>query len=404
MNFYNDASLITYPSGYKSGVIYSQKPTDGSGDLTFTRASTATRVNESGLIESVASGVPRIDYTGGGCGKFLFEPQRTNLFTYSEDFTDASWTKTNISLTTSYSTSFFEGKQSTLITTTSTTACSLSKSISSTNNNQTFFVKKVDHDFVQILNFGSTQMFCNFDLENKTVGTKGSSSFTGDAEIKDLGNGWLKISVYFIGSIGVSRLYFVESSSAAYGGGAVSIGLNLEIGASQSEEGNYPTSYIPTAGATATRLQDAINEQIVGFTTIGAGTFFLDFYRGVSVATSRDGNTDGFFYRSAASFPSASAIEISTDANGSWRVGLRNGSFIAAYTNNTLNHIKVAIKWDGVNIKLFVNGVLEYDNPFVFNNALQYVGYNADFKKEVQNLMLFPTALTDTDLATLTTI
>jgi hypothetical protein len=30
--------------------------------------------------------VPRIDYTGGNCGKLLLEPQRTNLFNYSDDF------------------------------------------------------------------------------------------------------------------------------------------------------------------------------------------------------------------------------------------------------------------------------------------------------------------------------
>lgn len=79
MSTYDDASLIYYPSGYKAGTAYSLKPTDGSGDLTFTRASTATRVNAAGLIESVATGVPRIDYTGGGCGKLLLEPQRTNV-------------------------------------------------------------------------------------------------------------------------------------------------------------------------------------------------------------------------------------------------------------------------------------------------------------------------------------
>jgi hypothetical protein len=40
------------PSGYKASKLYSAKPTDGTGDLTFTRTgSTATRVNESGIIE-----------------------------------------------------------------------------------------------------------------------------------------------------------------------------------------------------------------------------------------------------------------------------------------------------------------------------------------------------------------
>jgi hypothetical protein len=51
MSLYDDASLIMFPSGYKEDKIYSLKPTDGSGDLTFTRASTATRVNADGLIE-----------------------------------------------------------------------------------------------------------------------------------------------------------------------------------------------------------------------------------------------------------------------------------------------------------------------------------------------------------------
>jgi hypothetical protein len=54
--------------------------------FTFTRASTATRVNESGLIESVASGVPRIDFLDNADGHLLLEPSRTNLVPYSEAF------------------------------------------------------------------------------------------------------------------------------------------------------------------------------------------------------------------------------------------------------------------------------------------------------------------------------
>ena len=71
MSFYDDASLIMYPSGYKEDKIYSLKPTDGSGDLTFTRASTATRVNAEGLIET----------------------SPVNLVQYSEDFNNAFYTK-----------------------------------------------------------------------------------------------------------------------------------------------------------------------------------------------------------------------------------------------------------------------------------------------------------------------
>jgi len=55
MSFYNDASLVFLPSGGAGKDIkaYSIKPTDGSGDFTFSRGSnlTATRVDSNGLIE-----------------------------------------------------------------------------------------------------------------------------------------------------------------------------------------------------------------------------------------------------------------------------------------------------------------------------------------------------------------
>lgn len=52
-------------------------------DFDFSRGSSATRVNEQGLIESIASGLPRIDYTSG-FGSLLLEPQRQNSYNYSE--------------------------------------------------------------------------------------------------------------------------------------------------------------------------------------------------------------------------------------------------------------------------------------------------------------------------------
>ena len=65
----NQASLVYIPSGYKEDTAYSVIPTDGSGDLTFTRASDGTRVNSSGLVENVP----------------------WNLFTYSEQFENSDW-------------------------------------------------------------------------------------------------------------------------------------------------------------------------------------------------------------------------------------------------------------------------------------------------------------------------
>jgi hypothetical protein len=89
-NAYDSASLLVTPNGYKASKIYSAKPTDGTGDLAFSRASTAMRRNSAGLWESVANNVPRLQYpVGGGCPSWLFEPQATNVIERS--YQPASW-------------------------------------------------------------------------------------------------------------------------------------------------------------------------------------------------------------------------------------------------------------------------------------------------------------------------
>lgn len=87
-------SIAMIPSGYKAGTLYSVLPTNGGADLDIVRGTTATRVNENGLIDEVAVNVPRLDYTDGGCPKLLLEPQSQNLVPYTEDFTQATWGKT----------------------------------------------------------------------------------------------------------------------------------------------------------------------------------------------------------------------------------------------------------------------------------------------------------------------
>ena len=86
-SLFEDASLVMIPSGYKDGKVYSIKPTNGDGDLTFTRSNdTATRVGPDGLIEKV----------------------RTNLALYSEDFSDAAWNKSATGINTAVGSSGIE--------------------------------------------------------------------------------------------------------------------------------------------------------------------------------------------------------------------------------------------------------------------------------------------------------
>jgi hypothetical protein len=77
MSLLDTASLIVTPNGYKEGKLYSVIPSDGSGDLSVTRATTATRVNSAGLVELVPY----------------------NLLEYSNTFSNAYWTKYQSSVT-----------------------------------------------------------------------------------------------------------------------------------------------------------------------------------------------------------------------------------------------------------------------------------------------------------------
>ena len=66
MSIYDKASLVLIPSGTKTSKVYSQKPTNGDGDFTFSRSTAATRVNASGNIEK----------------------ERTNYVRWSQDLTN----------------------------------------------------------------------------------------------------------------------------------------------------------------------------------------------------------------------------------------------------------------------------------------------------------------------------
>jgi len=85
----NKASIILTPTGYKAGTLYNVAPIDEPyEDFDFARTSTATRINSSGLVSNVATGVPRISYdSNGDNGHILLEPTSTNLNKYSNSLT-----------------------------------------------------------------------------------------------------------------------------------------------------------------------------------------------------------------------------------------------------------------------------------------------------------------------------
>lgn len=171
MSLFDSASLVVTPNGYKEDKLYSIKPTDGSGDLSVTRATTATRVNSAGLIEVV----PR------------------NLLTYSNTFSNVAWTKDRVTVASSVIISPDGTANATKLmdTLVGNNAYRLynSLTLSAQSYTQTFYAKSAEYNWVYVRIGNSLRAW--FNLSNGTLGTI-ESGLT--ASISPVNDGWYKIT------------------------------------------------------------------------------------------------------------------------------------------------------------------------------------------------------------------
>ena len=93
-------SLLIPPQRFSTGKLFAYSPQQGTPvEFSVTRGTTAFRTNVSGTLQSVASGIARLDYRYAGalqsCPALLVEPAATNLVLRSEEFDNASWVKSS---------------------------------------------------------------------------------------------------------------------------------------------------------------------------------------------------------------------------------------------------------------------------------------------------------------------
>ena len=409
-SLYDDASLIMYPSGYKADKIYSLKPTDGSGDLDFTRAGTATRVNESGLIESVASGVPRIDYTGGGCGKLLLEPQRTNLVTYSEQFNNAAWTKfaTSISANSTISPDGTQNADTLIADGSNSDRGLLSSGVASltigTSYSTSIFAKANTNNFIQIVGSGAAYLgttYANFDLANGTIGSYGANV---TPKIEDFGNGWYRCTMtatttndtatntYIIGLI---------TSATSPRGELNTLSTSVYIYGAEIEEGSYPTSYIPTLSAASTRGADSCSKtgisSLIGQTE---GTMFVE----VTLQNIVDNKT---LLRMGISYSHILQVIGQRVYAESWIGGANQAEiFTTAFSEG--DKVKIGYAYKANDYVLYVNGVqigIDTSASVPSSVDILYVGnLSGTQQHSVEQALIFKTRLTNAQLAKLTTL
>jgi hypothetical protein len=226
MSFFDDASLVMIPSGYKDQKVYSVKPTDGSGDLTFSRASSATRVQSDGLIEKV----------------------RTNLVLQSETFNNASWGKTSLTATANTTANPLNGAVTaeTITLTAGTTQKYLDQSFAQSGlYSYSVYAKVGTHNFIQLMLGTDSSLFANFNISTGAV----TASTGCVASVVSAGNGWYRCSIAYTTTIGTDLFVLaVDNGTDGRFSPSSSTGTFFLFGA-QFETGDIATDYIATTTA-----------------------------------------------------------------------------------------------------------------------------------------------------------
>jgi hypothetical protein len=374
--------------------------------FTFTRASTATRVNESGLIESVASGVPRIDFLDNADGHLLLEPSRTNLLNYSEEPDNAYWTKSRVTISanTSGTTDPSGNNNADLVTqdAADTNGGVVLRSLTFTAASHTFsvFAKMNEVRYINLaenVSSGSTRRTW-FDLQSGAVGTTNGGH---TAKIENYGNGWYRCSITFT-ALAIANSVFVylcdadSSTTAVVSKGSYLYGIQLEAG-------SYATSYIPTSGAAVTRAADASSQTppsgIIGQTE---GAFILD--------VNLDKRISFTYFALAPSLGSTTNyLGISFNANSIVFETVASNVLQAAITfnNSSTGRFKIAVAYKANDFVMYVNGTQVGTDTSGSIPACSQVGlYNYSQTPSVKynQVRLYNTRLSNSELAALTSL
>tara|TARA_B100001059_G_scaffold199447_1_gene205796 strand:+ start:5640 stop:7391 length:1752 start_codon:yes stop_codon:yes gene_type:complete len=218
MSIYDKSSLVLIPSGTKTGKVYSQKPTNGDGDFTFTRSSAATRVNADGNIEKETQ------------NKLL----RSNKF-------DTTWTLTNATLTSGQS--GYDGSNDAWLLNATDVFSSVRQSISKSGvQTLSVYAKAGSYNFVRVACYDGSNIYDSyFDLQNGILGTSLNAI---DANIQSVGGGWYKCSVSVNVNTTEVRIYSAIADNNGFGTNG-----SIYIQDAQLEQGLVARDYIETTAA-----------------------------------------------------------------------------------------------------------------------------------------------------------
>ena len=274
-----NASILQIPTSYKTSVLYNQEPFNPSEDFDVIRNSTVNRIAPNGLLEEIGVNVPCIDYATGE-PLLLTQPQSTNFVTYSEDFSNVSWSKIKGGIGSVPILDFgYTSPKGTLNATKITLDKGSSTSLSDFSS--------LKFDLTQFDGVVSIYLKGENGGEDVTLLAKGS-----DLGTFTLTSQWVRYEVYSSQAVQLTlRLrgdVNINNVATFYAWGA------------QAEGQPFATSHIETNGSVATRLADVIenagstntiNSEEGVFHFKSAAFFEGETYRNISIS---DGTSSNF--------------------------------------------------------------------------------------------------------------
>ena len=348
----NGSQNITY-IGTGTGIyIWGAQLEQRSSISSYTPTTTQPITNYVPVLQTAANNVPRFDHnpaTNESLG-LLIEESRTNLITYSADFADAAWTKTDTTITSNT----VVAPDGTLtadlaIPNTSSTSHIIQypnvTTSTTTTSTVSFFVKQAGYTTIHV-RYGvqSTTNRGQADINLVTgavtnlqnVGTATGSS----CSVTNIGNDWWRVALSVNPNDAAAtqtRLLIYPNVNTAYAGDGYS---GVYIWGAQLEAAAFSTSYIATGAATATRSADSASM---------TGTNFSSWYRAdegsayTEYAVNATAYNAGVIAFSDGTMSNRMIIRGMTTTNASVTIGVSGG--VAQWNNGFTSQTTAVTKW-----------------------------------------------------------
>jgi hypothetical protein len=347
--------------------------------------------------------------TGESLGAQI-EGSSTNLVTYSEEFDNAAWIKSNSTVTANQQKALDDSYSMDKIAASSTASLSpsLSKSITATISEiytASFFVKASEASFVQIF-WGSSDVTdnprANFDIANGVLGTVDSGV---DANIEYYDNGIYRVSATVTAEATSFQAYFAIIGSATdtrAQSNAWTSGDGLYIWGAQLEAKPSATSYIHTEGSTVTRSADNLSVSDSNIPAINNKNTIAGKFR---LQKNLNDSENRYYFNHGSTSASSRFLASIGDGNIGHRYSTLTGFDLSAENEAD---VFVAMTFDGASATQYKDDIVDLfgSNPSVIvESSTFYIGSrngSVNFSDSfIKSITIFDEALTAAEIARL---